>query len=204
MTLVRTVFVMMRVSLGYAYGYQGIGEKETAQYMLSKFWPQMAPIYGIVASLTFSSAYSVSNIMTSATSKNWNKKYMLIAGILGIGLSSMASGFTNSLLVFATLRVIFGAFSANINTPIYQLIATNFPPNKRSTANAIENGGYSLGAGLSSSMIYIISRFGWRAMYWTIGSFGLILAAFTALFVKNPDAPTEEDDSVKLKQLRVE
>ena len=66
------------------------------------------------------------------------------------------------------------------------MIATNFPPEYRTTANAIENSGYWLGAGLASFMVLIIKNSGWRAMYYTMGSFGIILGGLTLAFVKNP------------------
>lgn len=66
------------------------------------------------------------------------------------------------------------------------MIATNFPPEYRTTANAIENSGYWLGAGFASFMVLIIKSFGWRAMYYTMGSFGIVLGGLTLAFVKNP------------------
>lgn len=59
----------------------------------------------------------------------------------------------------------------------------------RSTANSIENSGYFFGAGLASLMILIIKKFGWRAMYFTMGSIGLVLSFLTLVLIKNPQVP---------------
>jgi MFS family permease len=73
------------------------------------------------------------------------------------------------------------------------LIATNFPPEYRSTANSIENSGYWLGAGIASFMVLLIKRWGWRAMYFTMGSVGTVLGILCLLFIKNPLVPKSEE-----------
>ena len=105
--------------------------------MLSVAYPGLAPIYGIVASLMFSAAYSTSNIVMSQIFQDWNKKKMLAAGVILFSLSSVTAGTVNSLFVFALMRFLFGLSASAINTPIYEMIAQNFPIEYRSTANAI-------------------------------------------------------------------
>lgn len=66
-TLVRTIYVVQKNSIGYAYGFDGIGFRaDNPVYMISKAFPGLQPIYGIVASLMFSIAYSFSNIFMSS------------------------------------------------------------------------------------------------------------------------------------------
>ena len=186
-TMIRTAYIINKNSIGYAFGYEGIGSKfGDPKYMLVAAYPQLIPIYGIVASLMFSAAYSTSNVFMSSQSKNWNKKWMLALGAIGFSLTSLIAGGSNSLMVFALMRFCFGICASAINAPIYQMIATNFPPEYRTTANAIENSGYWLGAGLASFMVLIIKNSGWRAMYYTMGSFGIVLGGLTLAFVKNP------------------
>lgn len=81
---------------------------------------------------------------------------MLAVGVIGFSATSLVAGTVNSLTVFAACRFFFGLFASAINAPIYQLIATNFPPEFRATANSIENSGYWLGAGIASFMVLII------------------------------------------------
>ena len=119
---------------------------------------------------------------------------MLGIGVLGFASSTMLAGMTNSLLLFAGMRFIFGAFASAINAPIYQLIASNFPIEYRTTANAVEASGYHLGAGFASLMALIIRAFGWRAMYMTMGSAAFIMGLLVLLFVKNPVCLTTEEE----------
>ena len=81
---------------------------------------------------------------------------MLAVGVIGFSATSLVAGTVNSLTMFAACRFFFGLFASAINAPIYQLIATNFPPEFRATANSIENSGYWLGAGIASFMVLII------------------------------------------------
>lgn len=95
--------------------------------------------------------------------------------------------------MFASCRFFFGLFASAINAPIYQLIASNFPPEFRATANSIENSGYWLGAGIASFMVILIKNYGWRAMYYTMGGTGVTLGLLCALFIKNPIIPKQEE-----------
>ena len=127
----------------------------------------------------------------SVKSKMWNKKFMLSTALFGMSLSMFGNGNATTLGQFAFFRFLFGLFAAGINAPIYQLIAANFPPKYRSTANAIENAGYYIGGALASLMCLVIKAFGWRAMYFTAGTFGSILFILNILIIKNPVLKTE-------------
>lgn len=117
--MIRTIYIVQKNSIGYAYGFQGIGDKATEVYMLQKAFPGLAPVYGLVASLMFSIAYSFSNVFMSFQSKNWNKKTMLVIGVLGFSLSTSIAGASQNLVLFASMRFLFGCFASAINTPIY-------------------------------------------------------------------------------------
>lgn len=91
--------------------------------MLSKTFPGLVPVYGIVASFSFSLAYSISNIVMSQKSDGWKKKRMLVGAVIGFRMATLISASTNSLIIFALMRFLFGIFASAINTPIYQLIA---------------------------------------------------------------------------------
>jgi MFS family permease len=118
--LVRICYCVNKNSIGYAYGYQGIGiQANNPVFELQTAFPKIKEYYGIIASLMFSVAYAVSNIFMSDLSKGWNKKWMLGIGVLGFASSSLVAGVTNSLLIFALMRFTFGAFASAINAPIY-------------------------------------------------------------------------------------
>ena len=83
-------------------------------------------------------------------------RVMLGLAIIGFSSTSLVAGAFDSVIIFAMMRFLFGVCASAINAPIYQMIAANFPIEKRSTANAIENSGYYIGAALSSFNVIII------------------------------------------------
>lgn len=111
---------------------------------------------------------------------------MLVIGVMGFSLSTLVAGAAPTLLVFAMARFFFGCFASAINVPIYEIVAANFPEERRSTANSFVDSGVYFGAGFASLMLLIIKNYGWRVMYFTMGSFGLLLAFLIMTLVKNP------------------
>lgn len=154
--------------------------------MFSTAFPTLGPVFGLVASLAFSSAYATSNIFLGNLSAKWNKNLMLCLGLIGFSLTSIMTGMTNSLLIVTLMRFIFGICSSAINAPIYQLIATNFPVEFRSTANAIENLGYSTGVMFASFSVLLIQKYGWRANYIIQGVQGVILGILALMILQSP------------------
>lgn len=211
-TLVRLAFIVMKNTLGYAFGYQGTGFRaDNPKYMIRAQFPELIPIFGLVGSGLFGLPYCCNNVVMSAKSKKWNKKLMLSVALFGMSLSMLGTWASNSLTQFAFNRFLFGVFSAGINAPIYQLIATNFPQKYRSTANAIENSGYFVGAGLASFMIIAIKNYGWRFAYLLSGISGMTLFVLNLLFIKNPAASDpepkiseEDEDKLLNTQIRIQ
>jgi hypothetical protein len=74
------------------------------------------------------------------------------------------------------------------------MIASNFPAKYRTRANAIENAGYYIGAGLASLLVIVIKSFGWRAMYYLMGVSGFGLGLAMSFLIKNNPVVTEPED----------
>lgn len=85
----RSIFTVQKNAIGYAFGYNGIGEQATAQFMITKSFPNLAPIYGFVSTLTFATTYCIMNVGLSGLSKNWNKRIMLATAVLGFSLMTL-------------------------------------------------------------------------------------------------------------------
>ena len=66
------------------------------------------------------------------------------------------------------------------------MVADYFPPDKRSTANAVLSSANFVGIALSSMTILLIKAIGWRQSYVTMGSVGLVGALSMLIFVRNP------------------
>jgi MFS family permease len=79
-----------------------------------------------------------------------------------------------------------GFFEAFCGPPAYSLIVDYFPPEVRTTANAVYAFGIYVGTGLSSINIIMISRLGWRWAYAITGMIGIAIGLLVLLIVKDP------------------
>ena len=79
-----------------------------------------------------------------------------------------------------------GFFEAFCGPPAYSLIVDYFPPEVRTTANAIYAFGIYVGNALSSMIILMISNLGWRWAYAITGFVGIFIGILVLIFVKDP------------------
>ena len=79
-----------------------------------------------------------------------------------------------------------GFFEAFCGPPAYSLIVDYFPPEVRTTANAVYAFGIYIGNALSSMIIIMISQLGWRWTYAITGFTGIFIGFLVLLFVKDP------------------
>ena len=97
-TMVRSCYVVMKNSLGYAYGFEGIGfQANNPKYMIRAMYPGLVPVFGLVASGLFGTAYACTNVVMSQKSKFWNKKMMLSTALFGMGLSMFGNASSQTL-----------------------------------------------------------------------------------------------------------
>ena len=66
------------------------------------------------------------------------------------------TGFVNSFVVLALMRVVHGMVNSASNPFSFSLITDYFPPDKRATANSIIHSGQYIGSALSSISILLI------------------------------------------------
>lgn len=98
----------------------------------------------------------------------------------------IATGYYDSFILLAVLRITQGAISSGFNPLSFSLLAEYFPPDKRATANSLLQSGNFIGWGVSSLSIMAISLYGWRATYGIIGAIAMVVALLTIALVKEP------------------
>ena len=172
--------------------------------MLSKAFPGLTPVYGLVASMLPQLTYSICNMITPTVSQKWNKKLMLAFGVIGFSMAHYLQSFTSSLFVFAGLRVMFGICASFINAPVYDTIARSFTKDFRTIANSIEHSGYNLGDGLASFGVIGVKNFGWRGMYRKVAYIGFALGALVLSFLKGDKYRLEEEEPKSYLESTVE
>lgn len=183
---VRAIHQLHRQIIGYAYGYQGLGEKFSPFYMISLEYPQMSLYYGLIASFVFSSSYSTLGVWAGILSGKMNRKVLLGLACIGWSATTFGAGLVPSFGFFILMRFMLGGFESACNPASYALIADYFSPKYRSTANAIETSGSYVGDGIASIGVILIKKYGWRNMYMIMGGLGMALGAFVLAFIKEP------------------
>lgn len=89
--------------------------------------------------------------------------------------------------MIASMRMMFGLFSA-FSAPIcYSLIADYFPPAKRTLANACFTAASFFGIAFATLSNILVGSLGWRFTYFVCGTYGLIAIVFVIIFVKEPE-----------------
>ena len=101
-------------------------------------------------------------------------------------LTSIGTAFSNTLTMVSLNRMLLGVFEAFAPPACYSLIPDYFPPNKRTTANAVLSLGIFVGAGLASVTTIMIGALGWRQTYFIVGCLGVLFALIALAFVKDP------------------
>lgn len=197
---VRALHYGSRQTVGYAYGFLGQGSMYNDHYMLSLTYPKLQQYYGLICSLFFSIPYSVFGIFSGTLTETRNRKVLLGVACLGWSLSTYFVGAYDSLIVFTILRFTLGIFCSMNNPASYALIADYFPLKYRSTANAIQSSGEYVGSCLASTMVILIKKFGWRAMYRIQGIGGVLFGLITLLAMKEPIRGRFEQFKVKVDQ----
>jgi MFS family permease len=98
--------------------------------------------------------------------------------------------------------MLLGVFEAFAPPAAFSLVADFFPPERRTTANAVLNLGSPWGTGLASLTTIIIGSLGWRKTYFSIGCCGIMLATIALIGLKDPKRG--RFDPVKIKPIIAE
>ena len=92
-------------SLGYFYGFKGKGNPF---YEITSALPGFGEYYGLLSGPAYILSYSVAGIFWGIAADKFNRTRVLTICAFGWSLCSLLSANTNSLFIFASLRVLFG------------------------------------------------------------------------------------------------
>ena len=136
--------------------------------------------------MAYTIPFSLAGVFLGLMKKGYNRKMLLSTVIMLGGLSQIASGAFTSFPLLCLMRSFHGAcFSLTIPL-LSSLVRDYFPQEKRGTANSLLYSANYFGTALSSISVLIISQFGWRTTYGTMGIFGLLVGLLSAIFIRNP------------------
>lgn len=110
------------------------------------------------------------------------------------------TGFKDSFLILAAMRVFHGMLNSATNPLSFSIIQDYFPPENRSVANSLIQAGNYIGVGVSSLSILVIKKYGWRALYKLMGGFGILFGIASAFLIKEPVRGRFLDEATKRKE----
>jgi MFS family permease len=146
--------------------------------------------FGVLSGWPFAILYSILGIPFAFVADRTSRSRMIAAAVAFWSAFTALCGTAASLTQLFVFRMGVGVGEAGGVAPSYALIADYFEPRRRARALAI----FSLGVpiGLSLALVlgaYIAHEFSWRAVFFTMGAVGFILAPTMLIMVR--DVPSE-------------
>ncbi|MEZ5986086.1 MAG: MFS transporter [Hyphomonas sp.] len=163
---------------------------------------------GLLFGGAFAIFYGILGLPLARVADVYNRKHLILAGVILWSLSTTFSGFAASYGILVCLRIGIAIGEATLSPSTYSLIGDLFPPEKRALPAAIYAtagsmggyGSYIVGAavitGLSSGDIAqssLLAHFHlWQLVFFTVGVPGLLLSLIVVFTIKEPVRSSSE------------
>lgn len=142
--------------------------------------------YGLLSGALFTSLFSVTVLFSGVLSDNCSRRLLLSCAAVLWSVTSITTALSTTYSEIAVSRMMLGFFEAFCGPPAYSLIVDYFPPEVRTTANAVYAFGIYVGNALSSMIIIMIKSLGWRWTYAVTGFVGIGIGVLVLIIVKDP------------------
>lgn len=143
--------------------------------------------FGLLAGPPFAILYSVLGIPFAFLADRTSRSRVIAVAVAFWSAFTGLCGTATSFLKFFAFRMGVGIGEAGGVAPSYALLADYFEPRWRARAIAIFSLGVPIGLALGTLIgAYIAHAIGWRAVFFTMGVAGVILAPILFLVVRDP------------------
>ena len=144
-------------------------------------------LMGLLTGPAFALLYSFAGIPIARLADRGSRRAVMAVGIVFWSLMTAVSGQAKSFAQLAAARVGVGLGEASATPAAHSLIADGFPPEQRTRALAIYNGGASLGV-LFGLLLggWLAQTVGWRSAFMVVGLPGLLVALLVWLTLPEP------------------
>jgi MFS family permease len=174
--------------IGPAYYFSADGKDNDPYYNMADSIPNFTDAkYGLLAGPTFTLVYATLILFTGSLSDVYSRRFIFTLAGMTWSLTSIGTSFSHSLAMISLNRMLLGVFEAFAPPAVFSLVADYFPPEKRTTANAVLSLGIFVGAGLASVTTIMIGAVGWRKTYFIVGCMGIIFAFLALLVIRDPE-----------------
>ena len=124
---------------------------------------------------TFFWTYTICQSISGWITDRYPVRWVFAIGFLIWSGATLSSGLAGGLIGLALLRLLLGA-GESVAFPCYsKIIAARFPIERRGLPNSLIDAGTKLGPAIGTlAGGLVMARFGWRAMFFVLGSAGLL------------------------------
>ena len=134
---------------------------------------------GQLAAITFI-PWGIGAPLLAPISDRYGRKYVILLGMVGLSLSSIATSFADGYLTVAVLRFTAGLSGALVPPTAVAAIGDNFTGRARGLAIGFATAGVAMGLLVGvPSVAFLTDYLGWRNALWISGVFGLTLSLYT-------------------------
>ena len=131
---------------------------------------------GQLAAITFI-PWGVGAPLLAPFSDRYGRKHVILVGVVGLSLSSIATSFVDGYLAVAVLRCIAGLSGALVPPTAVAAIGDNFTGRARGLAIGFATAGVAMGLLVGiPGVAFLTDHLGWRNALWITGLFGLTLS----------------------------
>jgi len=180
-------FVLIMLVLLYFINY---ADRTLANALLEKIKEtyQVSDTYmGFVIGPAFAFIYCLAAIPIARFADRANRVRIIAIGAVVWSLFTVLSGLAKTPEMFAVSRFGVGIGEAAFLAPAYSLLSDYFPPKRRAFAFAIMNLGVYFGGAFGNiGGTALAASYDWQTTFLWLGVPGILLAALTVLFVKEP------------------
>ena len=148
---------------------------------------------GQLAAITFI-PWGVGAPLLAPFSDRYGRKHVILVGVVGLSLSSIATSFVDGYLAVAVLRFIAGVSGALVPPTAVAAIGDSFTGRARGLAIGFATAGVAMGLLVGiPGVAFLTDHLGWRNALWITGLFGLTLSLYTLRSLpsgRRTDAPS--------------
>ncbi len=133
-------------------------------------------------------SYAIFQLVAGWLVDRYDVKWVYAGGFVLWSAATALTGFCSSFHILLLLRLLLG-IGESVNYPaMSKIIARHFPEEQRGFANGLVDGGSKIGPALSTLIGgLLVSHYGWRALFLTVGFFGFLwLLPWAAFFPSEP------------------
>lgn len=155
----------------------------TDTFLISPLLPTLQTQYGVstgiagwmIGSYTLGSA--VFALIAGPLSDGWNRRTVLLGGLLGFSVSTILCGFADSFWTMCLFRILAGVSAAFTAPQVWASIPAVMPASSVSKTMGIAFAGLAAAQALGVPIGSWLATTNWSVPFWTIGFASLLLAA---------------------------